>query len=106
MDSETHKQKAGVIKALGHPSRLAIVEYLVDGERCVCDLQALVGSDISTVSKHLSVLKSAGLVCDRKEGQWVYYRLRTPCIIGFLDCVEGVTKDTCECEQCLAAREA
>ena len=56
-DEGLHKLKAGVIKAMGHPSRLAMVEALADGELCVCELQKLVGSDMSTVSKHLSVLK-------------------------------------------------
>ena len=103
MKTDAYKQKANVIKALGHPSRLAMVEALVSGERCVCELQELVGSDISTVSKHLALLRNAGIVCDRKQGQWVYYTLRTPCIIGFLDCIEGVMKEPCECGQCSAA---
>ncbi len=104
MTTEACKRKARIIKALGHPSRLAMVEALSDGERCVCELQELVGSDISTVSKHLALLKSAGIVCDRKQGQWVYYSLRTPCIIGFLNCIEGVMKEPCECDQCVTAR--
>jgi ArsR family transcriptional regulator len=99
MKTDSYKVKANIIKALGHPSRLAMVESLVDGERCVCELQELVGSDISTVSKHLTILKHAGLVCDRRQGQWVYYSLRTPCIIGFLNCIESVMKDPCECGQ-------
>ncbi len=101
--TEACKQKARTIKALAHPSRLAMVESLADGERCVCELQELVGSDISTVSKHLALLKSAGIVCDRKQGQWVYYSLRTPCIMAFLDCIEAVMKEPCECDQCVAA---
>lgn len=100
MLTEAHKQKANVIKALGHPSRLAMVEALADGERCVCELQELVGSDMSTVSKHLTVLRNAGIVCDRKQGLWVYYSLRTPCIIGFLDCIEAVAQEPCELGRC------
>ncbi|MEI6501963.1 MAG: metalloregulator ArsR/SmtB family transcription factor [Armatimonadota bacterium] len=99
-DNDTLELKAGIIKALGHPSRLAMVEALAAGELCVCELQELVGSDMSTVSKHLTVLKHARLVCDRKQGQWVYYSLRTPCIMGFLECLEAVLKEPCECEQC------
>lgn len=102
--SEDLKRRAGVIKALAHPSRLAMVEALAQRERCVCELQELVGSDISTVSRHLSILKNAGIVCDRKQGQWVYYSLRTPCITGFLDCIEAVMKEPCECGQCVTAR--
>ena len=67
-----------------------MLEALADGERCVCDLQKLVGADISTVSKHLSLMKAAGLVEDRKEGLWVHYRLRVPCILQFMDCIDAV----------------
>jgi ArsR family transcriptional regulator len=67
-----------------------MLEALADGERCVCELQRLVGSDISTISKHLSLMKAAGLVEDRKEGLWVYYRLRCPCVLQFMDCIEAV----------------
>ena len=98
MDTDYYKQKAHVIKALAHPSRLAMVEALRDGERCVCELQELVGSDMSTVSKHLSILKHAGIVSDRKQGLWVYYSLRTPCVAGFLGCIDAVTGEACECE--------
>ena len=98
--TDAYKQKASVIKALAHPSRLAMVEALADGERCVCELQALVGSDMSTVSKHLTILKHAGIVSDRKQGLWVYYSLRTPCVAGFLGCIDAVVGEACECERC------
>jgi ArsR family transcriptional regulator len=67
-----------------------MLEALAEGERCVCDLQKIVGSDISTVSKHLAVMKAAGLVEDRKDGLWVHYRLRVPCVLRFMDCIEAV----------------
>ena len=84
------QHRADVIKALAHPSRLAMVEVLERGERCVCDLRDVVGADISTVSKHLALMKQAGIVIDRREGQKIFYRLRCPCIIRFLDCVDAV----------------
>ena len=84
------KRRAAVIKAMAHPSRLAILEALADGERCVCELQKIIGSDMSTVSKHLSVMKAVGLLEDRKEGLWVHYRLRVPCVLRFMDCIEAV----------------
>jgi ArsR family transcriptional regulator len=80
--------KVAVFKALAHPGRLAMVEALAEGERCVCELQRIVGSDMSTVSKHLALLKQAGVVQDRKEGLWVYYRLRTLCVVHMLNCLE------------------
>lgn len=68
-------EQARIFKALGHPSRLLMVDALRDGEKCVCDLQALVGDDMSTVSRHLSVLREAGIVSSEKRGTNIYYRL-------------------------------
>ncbi len=82
--------RAKVLKAMAHPSRLFIIEELEKGERCVCELTEMIGADISTVSKHLSVLKKAGIVIDEKRGNQVFYRLRVPCIISFFGCVEKV----------------
>lgn len=82
--------RAKVLKALAHPSRLFIVEELATAERCVCELAAMIGADVSTISKHLSVLKQAGLVVDEKRGNQVFYRLRVPCILNFFGCVESV----------------
>jgi ArsR family transcriptional regulator len=79
-----------VYKALGHPTRLTIVEELSRGERCVCELTALIGADISTVSKHLTVLKQVGLVDDSKRGAQVFYRLLVPCVLASFGCVDAV----------------
>lgn len=90
IDEQRAKRKALVIKAMAHPSRLVIIDALGDGELCVGDLQKIVGSDVSTVSKHLSVLKNANIVDDRKVGLQVYYRLRLPCVAEFLSCVDAM----------------
>lgn len=82
--------RARVLKSLAHPTRLFIVEELDKEERCVCDLTAMIGADVSTVSKHLSVLRQAGIVLDDKRGNQVFYRLRVPCILNFFGCVESV----------------
>ncbi|MDT8421999.1 MAG: metalloregulator ArsR/SmtB family transcription factor [Desulfuromonadales bacterium] len=82
--------RARVLKAMAHPTRLFIIEELEKGEQCVCDLTAMIGADISTVSKHLSVLKQAGIVFDDKRGNQVFYHLRVPCILNFFGCVESV----------------
>ncbi len=89
---KTFVKRAEIIKALAHPSRLAIIDRLEKGEACVCELQKIVSADISTVSKHLSLMKKAGLVEDRKEGLWVYYRLKVPCVIRFFDCIDAVAE--------------
>jgi DNA-binding transcriptional ArsR family regulator len=87
------ERRTQVMKALAHPSRLLMVDALSAGEQCVCDLQALVGADMSTVSKHLSLLRSAGIVLSEKRGQQVWYRLRVPCLLSFFSCVDAVFAD-------------
>jgi ArsR family transcriptional regulator len=99
MDAKTQahfEARAGVLKALAHPSRLFMVDVLSRGERCVGELTGLVGADISTVSKHLSLLKSAGIVADERRGMQVYYRLKMPCVLRFFDCVGEVMARTAE----------
>jgi DNA-binding transcriptional ArsR family regulator len=88
--------RARIIKAMAHPARLMIVDELSRRERCVCELTGIVGSDISTVSKHLSVLRNAGIVRNEKRGSKVYYILRTPCILDLMSCVETVIKSRAE----------
>lgn len=85
--------RAKVLKAMAHPSRLFILEELEKSERCVCDLTEMIGADVSTISKHLSVLKHAGIVVDDKRGNQVFYQLRVPCIMNFFDCVETVLSE-------------
>jgi len=87
-----YEARARIAKALAHPSRLLILDALSERERCVCELTDLVGSDQSTVSKHLAVLKQAGIVDDRKQGVMTYYRVKICCLEGFWECVESVLK--------------
>ena len=75
---------------MAHPTRLYMVDELSRGERCVHELTEMVGADMSTVSRHLSVLRSAGIVTDDKRGSAVYYSLRMVCVLGFFDCIEQV----------------
>jgi arsenate reductase/ArsR family transcriptional regulator len=64
-----------VMKAVADPTRVRILKMLEPGELCVCQIIAVLGLSPSTISKHLSLLKSAGLVNDRKEKKWVHYSL-------------------------------
>ena len=96
MNRRAYEERAKIIKALAHPSRLMMVDALVDGEKCVAELRELVGSDMSTVSKHLTLMREAGIVVDRKVGQQVFYSLRVPCIVSFFGCVEAVMKSYAE----------
>lgn len=85
-----YEARARIIKAMAHPTRLFLVEELAREERCVCDLTEMVGADISTVSKHLSLLKNAGIVEDDKRGTQVFYRLKVPCALNFFTCIESI----------------
>lgn len=82
---------AHVFKALGHPARMQMVNALRDGERCVCDLVELGHLGWSTVSRHLGILREAGVVADTKRGQQVFYRLTRPCVLEFIDCLSTPT---------------
>lgn len=96
MDPKTQSKfeiRANVIKAMAHPTRLFIVDELSRREKCVSELTALIEADTSTVSKHLAVLKKAGIVKDDKRGTEVYYSLRVPCIMNFFQCVESVIRE-------------
>jgi len=96
---ERYAVRARIAKAMAHPSRLLMLEALEERERCVCELTELVGADQSTVSKHLAVLKQAGLVEDRKVGVMVFYRVKVCCLKGFWDCIEGVLTENLKTQQ-------
>ena len=88
-----YEARANIIKAMAHPTRLFIVDELSRNKKCVCELTEMIGSDMSTVSKHLSILKNAGIIADEKRGTQAIYRLKVPCVLKFLDCVEAVIKN-------------
>jgi len=85
--------RAAILKALAHPTRLFMIEELSKKSYCVCELTEMVELDVSTVSKHLSILKNAGLVNVEKKGKQVFYSLRMHCALNFLDCVEDVLRE-------------
>jgi len=89
-----YEARAGIIKAMAHPTRLFIVDKLSTKSLCVAELTELVGADMSTVSKHLSILKNAGIIADEKRGVQIFYSLKTPCVMNFFGCVESVLKST------------
>ena len=85
-------KQAEVAAALAHPVRVAILDFLKEGEQCVCDIADYVGSERSNVSRHLAVMVNAGVLEYRKEGLKVIYSLKCPCIQEFFSCVTGVLK--------------
>ncbi len=90
---QRYEVRARVAKALAHPTRLLILDELQKRERCVCELTAIVGADQSTVSKHLAILKQAGIVDDRKQDVRTFYRIKVCCLEGFWQCIESVLKE-------------
>ncbi|MCL4786819.1 MAG: winged helix-turn-helix domain-containing protein [Verrucomicrobia bacterium] len=88
-----YKVQAAILKALAHPTRLFIVDELSRGERCVNDLTEMIGVEMPTVSRHLSQLKHAGILEDEKRGVQVFYRLKTPCVMNFFQCVAAVASE-------------
>jgi len=88
--------RAKIIKALAHPTRLFLVDELSRQERCVNELTEKVGVDMSTISRHLALLKDAGIVKDEKRGSQVYYSLKMRCVLSFFGCVETVMKSVAE----------
>ena len=89
-DRDRFKKRAEIIKAMANAARLMIVEELSRNEKTVGALTELVDLDISTVSRHLLILRHAGIVSCMKNGNKVLYRLRTPCVLNFFECVENV----------------
>ena len=96
MDGETerlYEMKAQVLAALGHPIRLKVVEFLQEGEQCVCDIAEHVAAERSNVSRHLAVMVRAGVLAHRSDGVRRLYSLRCPCVADFMACVAGVLRE-------------
>jgi ArsR family transcriptional regulator len=88
MNTKDYENRAKVFKAMAHPSRLLIIDKLSHGECCVCEFVKEIKADFSTISRHLSVLKNAGIIACEKRGQQVFYNLQMKCVTGFNQCVD------------------
>jgi DNA-binding transcriptional ArsR family regulator len=97
------EKQAEIAKAVAHPLRIAVIDFLKNGEQCVCDIARQVGSERSNASRHLAVMVKAGVLGSRKEGLKVFYTLRTPCLAEFLTCVTQVIRDQAKENQELLA---
>ena len=97
---QTHDRyaaRATIVKALAHPTRLFVVDELSrHGRRCVCELTEMIGADMSTVSRHLAILKNAGIVSDEKQGCQVFYQLKMSCVLKLLKCVDSLMQQTAQ----------
>ena len=78
------RSQARLFRTLGHESRLVILAHLAEGECCVCDLAEVTGLDQSTVSKHLALLSSNGIVDGERRGHHVYYHVIAPWVTELL----------------------
>ena len=86
MNYQEAKARSHVLKALAHPTRVLLVDALRLGEKCVMELRRVADVDGSTMSRHLDRLRAVGIVESRKEGQRVFCRLESPCVLSVLDC--------------------
>ena len=86
------EKQAQIAQAIAHPLRIAVLDFLKNGDQCVCDIAEHVGSERSNVSRHLSVMAKAGLLEYRKDVLKVMYKLKTPCVNDFFSCVAKVVK--------------
>jgi ArsR family transcriptional regulator, arsenate/arsenite/antimonite-responsive transcriptional repressor len=97
--------RSRIIKAMAHPVRLMAIDVLKAGEKSFSTLNEIFNLDKSTVSKHLLVLKEAGILSSRKEGADMIYRLEVPCVTDFFGCVTAVIESNvkrqliCLCKQ-------
>jgi len=104
-----------IFKVLTHPTRLAILDLLRDGEHCVCHMEAYLGLKQASISQQLSVLREAGLVQDRRDGWNIFYRVADERIYVLLDAVRQITGQNelemnppagvCKCPKCSAKAE-
>jgi ArsR family transcriptional regulator, arsenate/arsenite/antimonite-responsive transcriptional repressor len=93
----THRETAvRLFHALSDETRLAVIDMLRGGERCVCDLQGTLDAAQSRLSFHLKVLKDAGLVTDRREGRWSYYSLNPDRVDEAIESLRELTTPTVE----------
>jgi len=107
MDDTALKLKADLIKALAHPTRLKIIEFLKDGERCVCEITPFLGLEQSNVSQHLGLLRDRGILSSRKEGMSVFYRVRNPEVFKVLEVLDSLLlRDLDEKRELLTKLEA
>lgn len=101
-DQVRYDAQAQIMKALGHPTRVFIAHELAKGEKCVCELTDMVGADTSTISKHLSIMKNAGIVEFEKRGTSMYYSLKMTCVLNFFTCANQVLKQRIESQMMFA----
>jgi DNA-binding transcriptional ArsR family regulator len=109
------EQVAGLLQVIGQATRLQILLAVGEGETCVCHLEAMLGLRQAALSQHLMALREAGLVSDRREGRYIYYRLCDPALLNLIRSTAQIRglelpalspSPDCECPQCCERRIA
>lgn len=93
MGEDLFDLQANILRALGQPTRLKILELLRNGERCVCEIFPAIKEEQSNVSRHLALMKAAGILTSRKQGQMVHYSVRDPQVFKLLDGVSALLRN-------------
>lgn len=99
MNKELYKLKTNVLKALSHPIRLMIIDNLRHGEKTVSELVRAINEEQSNISKHLGILKTNGLISDRKAGLNVFYSLKVQCITDLFCCLDSMIEENIKYQQ-------
>lgn len=97
------KDRSVIVKAMAHPTRLLVMDVLTQGEKCVNDLTNLAGCDVTTLSKHLALMRRAGLLQCEKRGVNVFYQIACPCFLEFFRCIDLIKLNQSlqkRCEAC------
>lgn len=83
--SDTNTYRADILKALAQPTRLKIIDFLRNGERCVCEIFPAIGEEQSNTSRHLNLMQAAGILSRRKEGIKIFYAIKHTEILNIVD---------------------
>jgi len=88
-----YRYRAEIMKAFAHPIRLKIIDFLADGEKCVCQIFPIVGGERSNTSRHLAILSKANIVESKRHGANVFYKLKMKCAADFFSCCNRMIKE-------------
>lgn len=84
--------RAEILKAIAQPTRMKILDFLRDGERCVCEIFPAIDEEQSNTSRHLNMMQSCGILARRKEGIKIMYRLKHPEVLEILELASAILK--------------
>jgi ArsR family transcriptional regulator len=90
MDENATKSKADLMKALAHPTRIKILEFLRHGEKCVCEIMPHLGLEQSNVSQHLALMRERGILSHERDGMKVMYSVKDPAVFDILGAFDSM----------------